>query len=273
MEHTFETDAPVELTVEIASGNVHVEARETSQSTVSVTGPRSDEVEVDLRGTSLSITWPYRTGFAGLRSSKVDVHVVVPTGSSLSAKLKSADLTADGTLEWVRIKSGSGDIGLAGVTRDVTVEVGSGDVRARTVGGDLRVRSGSGDVVLDRSEGAVEVTTGSGDVMVEEAVGSVQLKTGSGDLRVNRCHGDVDLTAASGDVIVNRMEQGRVRSRNASGDVSVRIPTGIPVWTDISTMTGKIQSTLATTGAPEQGQPYVEIRVTTLSGDIRLQNI
>ena len=273
MEHTFETSTPVELTVEIATGTVHVEARDTAQSTVSINGSRADEVEVDLSGTGLSVSWPHRAGFAGLRNSRLNVRVVVPTGSRVTAKLKSADLTADGTLERVRVKSGSGDIGLATVTGDVTVEVGSGDVRARTVGGDLRVRSGSGDVVLDRSEGGVEVLTGSGDVLVEEAEGTVQLKTGSGDLRVNHARGDVDLTAASGDVIVNRIDQGRVRSRNASGDVSVRIPTGTPVWTDISTMTGKIQSTLASTGAPEKGQPHVEIRVTTLSGDIRLHNI
>jgi len=273
MERTFETDTPVDLTVEIASGNIRVEARDTSRASVSVTGSRADEVEVDLRGSSLSIIGPYRTGFGSLRSAKMDVHVVVPTGSRLSAKLKSADLIADGTLAQVRVKSGSGDIGLAAVTGDVSVEVGSGDVRAGTVGGDLRVRSGSGDVVLDRSEGSVEVMTGSGDVIVEDASGTVKLKTGSGDLRVNHGHGDIDLTAASGDVIVNSIDQGRVRSRNASGDVSVRVPTGTPVWTDISTMTGKIQSTLASTGAPEKGQPHVEIRVTTLSGDIRLQNV
>ncbi len=273
MERTFETDAPVELNLELASGSVHVEARETSLSTVSVEGSRADEVEIDLRGTTLSVVWPYRTGFSGLRSAKMDVHVVVPTGSGLTAKLKSADLRADGTFDRVRVKSGSGDISLATVTGDVSVNVGSGDVRAGAIGGQLLVRSGSGDVVVDRSAGSVEVLTGSGDVIVEEAEGPVQLKTGSGDLRVNHTRGDVDLTAASGDVIVNRIDQGRVRSRNASGDVSVRVPTGTPVWTDISTMTGKIQSTLASTGAPEQGQPYVEISVTTLSGDIRLQNI
>ena len=94
MEHTFGTDTPVELVVEIASGSVHVEARETSRSTVTVDGSRADEVEVDLRGTTLSVVWPYRTGFswaAQLRDATCTS--VVPAGSGLSAKSESADVT------------------------------------------------------------------------------------------------------------------------------------------------------------------------------------
>lgn len=44
----------------------------------------------------------------------------------------------------------------------------------------------------------------------------------------------------------------------------------IPVWTDCSTMTGEVSSTLLGAGEPTEGQPFIEIRATTVSGHITL---
>jgi hypothetical protein len=50
----------------------------------------------------------------------------------------------------------------------------------------------------------------------------------------------------------------------------VGIPAGTPVWTDISSLTGRIHSTLSGAGQPAEGQDHVEVRATTVSGNVSL---
>ena len=51
------------------------------------------------------------------------------------------------------------------------------------------------------------------------------------------------------------------------------MPAGVPVWTDVHTVTGTIHSTLEGAGQPEPGADHVELRTTTVSGDIDLTQI
>ena len=100
--------------------------------------------------------------------------------------------------------------------------------------------------------------------------GQTVVKTGSGDLEVGESTLDVSLTTGSGDLVVDRAHRGRVSVKGASGDVRVGIPAGVPVWTDITTVTGAIRSGLTGAGEPEQGADHVEVRARTVSGDIVL---
>ena len=81
------------------------------------------------------------------------------------------------------------------------------------------------------------------------------------------------MFTASGDVVLGHVPQGRVTARNMSGDVRVAIPAGTPVWTDINTVTGHVRSDLAGAGKPAEGQPYVELRASTVSGDVTLTQV
>ena len=56
--------------------------------------------------------------------------------------------------------------------------------------------------------------------------------------------------------------------KGASGDVKVGVPAGVPVWTDVSTITGDIRSSLQSAGEPTEGADHVELRAKTVSGDI-----
>lgn len=271
-EHHFETLRPVSLYVELGKGSVEVEATDTTESHVTITGRDADHVVVDQDGDEISIVAPrQRTGFL---SGDPTVHVVVsvPTGSDLAVKTGSADVTTTGSLGSARVRSGSGDVSLE--TVDVaTVETGSGEVHLGSVGGDLRVKSGSGDVHVGRAASALSVSTGSGDVEVGATAGPTLVKTGSGDLKVTEAGSDVSLSTGSGDLVVTRAVRGRFTVKGASGDVRIGIPGGIPVWTDISTLTGRIHSTLEGAGQPEEGADHVEVRAVTVSGDVLLQQL
>jgi DUF4097 and DUF4098 domain-containing protein YvlB len=273
MDKRFSTPEPVELVIELGSGTITTEAGATSESTVAVDGPRADEFIVELRGRELSVIAPrHRTGMFG-GNDRHDVRVTVPEGSDLSTRTGSASTRAEGHYGMVRAKTGSGDIEIDAARSAVVVDSGSGDVRCDMVGADLRVKSGSGDVEIDAVHGAGTISTGSGDVALGHTGGPTVVKTGSGETRIGHLGADLTVTTGSGTTIIAHAERGSVRTRSGSGDIRVGVPAGTPVWTDISSATGRIASDLTPLGKPDEGQDHVELRLRTGSGDIVLSQV
>lgn len=270
MERTFRTPEPIELVVEIGSGSVDIHTSDGGETRVEVKGPSADDVVVEQRGRQIVIVAPRRISFS---SRSVDVDVTVPVRSDVSTRLGSADLTANGSYGNVKLRSGSGDVTVDNVSGDAQVKAGSGDVKVGTFGGPASLTSGSGDVEVDRSEAALQVSTGSGDVLVGHATANLAVKSGSGDVEVRQAQGETQLVTASGDVRVGSFPHGRLTATNASGDIRIGIPAGVPVWTDVNTMTGRVRSTLTGAGEPISGQDHVEVRARTVSGDVHLQEL
>jgi DUF4097 and DUF4098 domain-containing protein YvlB len=258
--------------VELGSGGLSVRAADVQQTVVDVDGKHADETIVEQRGDQIVVLGPRRTGFLS-GDKDLHVHVTLPLDSALAAKLGSADVNSSGRLGDLKIKTGSGDVSIEEISRDALVESGSGDVSIASVLGDLRLKTGSGDVEVDTVEGQATISTGSGDVSVGTARNAVEVKSGSGDMRVRDAGDDVVLSTASGDLIVERMQRGQLSAKNVSGDIKVGIPANIPVWTDISSVTGQVSSDLAGAGQPEEGQDYIELRAKTVSGDIILEEL
>jgi len=270
MEQTFETPGRTSLYVEIGSGDVMVRTHAETHVVVRVEGDGAEETTVEQRGDRIVVIGPQRrTGFFG-GTRGLDVQVTMPHDSDLATKLGSADLVVTGAIGSASLKSGSGDVQIETANDEVQVESGSGDVTLGVVAGDLRVKSGSGDVTLQELGGAGSISTGSGDVELTHASGDVQMKTGSGSLRVRQPEGDVALSTASGDLTVDLMSAGQLAAKNVSGDIRVGVPDGLPVWTDISTLSGSVRSNLQGAGQPAEGEPYLELRAKTVSGDIYL---
>lgn len=267
-DHEFPTPDPVRLLVELGPGLVAVHARDTATSTVLVEGRDADLVRVEHSGRQLSVIGPKQRVFGG--GAKLTVTVTVPTGSQVSAKTGSADLELDGELATVQLRSGSGDISVETASGPSVVETGSGGIRLGEAGADLRIKSGSGDVSVGQAAGAVAVSSGSGDVEIGTARGAVTVKTGSGDLRVTTACDDVSMATGSGDLEVRSAGRGRITGKGASGDMRIAVPAGVPVWTDLTTASGQIASSLRGAGQPAAGQDHVEIRARTASGDITL---
>ncbi|QIG45433.1 DUF4097 domain-containing protein [Nocardioides anomalus] len=267
-EYRFETHSPVNLSVEISKGNVHVSCLDTTESTVRVEGKHADDVVVEQRGDTISVTEPGRGRIFGDNALRVEV--VVPEHSFPAVRTGSADIQLEGRAGHAQLRSGSGDCTVDAVEGHLVVETGSGDVKVDDVRGDLKVKSGSGDVELHQVGGDASVSTGSGDVSIDTARGQATVKTGSGDLSLRETHGDTSFTSGSGDVRIGRVHRGRVQVKNASGDVAIGVQAGVPVWTDVTTVTGAIRSDLQGAGQPQDGQDHIEVRAKSVSGDIVL---
>ena len=139
--------------------------------------------------------------------------------------------------------------------------------------GDLRVKTGSGHVQLGRVAGSTVVSSGSGRVTVDATEDETVAKTGSGDVRIGEASSHVAMSSGSGDLDVGAIRRGELKAKTASGDVRVGVPAGIPVWTDLSCVSGSVRSNLEGAGRPTEGQDHIEIRATTVSGDITLSQL
>ena len=83
-----------------------------------------------------------------------ECRITCPRGANLDLSGGSTDLTVDGELG------------------EVSVRTASGDVRLDTVRGELQVKTASGDVSLDAAEADASVATVSGDVELGHVGGS-----------------------------------------------------------------------------------------------------
>ena len=272
-DYQFQTPQRVQLFTRIGRGSVRVRALDTTETRVRVAGPDSDQVVVTQDGDEISVVAPrQRTGFSG-REPEYDVTVTLPHDSDVQTRTGSAGITIEGPVGTCRLKSGSGDVQLDTVNGPAMIHTGSGDITVGEAHAELRVKSGSGDVRIGRSESSTVVSTGSGDVRIETSHGPTVVKTGSGNVGVEDSHGDLSLATGSGDMVVAAAHRGRFVANGASGDVHVGVPAGIPVWTDIFTMTGDIRSDLVGAGEPAEGADHIEVRAKTATGDIVLRQL
>ncbi|TIC82936.1 DUF4097 family beta strand repeat-containing protein [Nocardioides sp. GY 10127] len=270
LRREIDTPDPIDLLVETGRGTVLVTLAETATTTVEVSGRDSDRVRVETQPGAVRVLAPRGGLFSG--DPRLDVSITLPTGSTLDVRTGSADITVHGTAGDVTVKTGSGQVRLDEAASATQVATGSGDVHVVRVAADLSVRTGSGDLHLEQVQAGVSVATGSGDVRVDRAdlTEQLSLKSGSGDVLVGSLSGDLTFATGSGDLHAALVHRGAVTVRGASGDVRLGVPAGVPVWTDVNSLSGGLRSTLAPVGAPEPGQDFVEVRATTVSGDVTL---
>ncbi len=180
------------------------------------------EGEVD----ELELTLPPAMVEVIVVSASGDLSAVLPSGTCLSARLASGDLscTADGGA--VAVSSASGDIEIGGSPAGVEVSSSSGDVCVHGAGGDVRVATQSGDISLSlaSADSDAEASSMSGDVQVNRAPGATP------EILAESVSGEVDAPGirrsrgrgATGGAVHADGGPGRIHARSVSGDVAVR---------------------------------------------------
>lgn len=207
--------------------------------------------ESGRRGVAIDLGF-FSFSLGDARARGLRVEAVVPEGCALEIGSKSGDVVVTGASGAVIVRTGSGDVRVESAAR-VEAHVGSGDVTLGEAGTAV-VASGSGDVVIDRARQEAQLRSGSGDVRIRSASGTLTTTSGSGDLHVALFDGET------------------ITARTASGDVSVGLPAGVPVWQDVQTVTGDVIARLGSVGEPAEGERFITVRATTTSGDVTLHN-
>jgi Putative adhesin len=258
ISRSFETPSPIALDVRNAAGSVLVEAVETAQTEVEVeplddaAEELMDSVRIDHRGDRLQIETPERRGIFG-RNPRFAIRVHCPLGSRFATRTRSADVETRGRLESADVKTASGDVELDEIEREATVH------------------SASGDVEIERA-GAVVVNTASGDATIGHCLGNLKANLVSGDLTVREADGSVESHTVSGDQRLEAVGSAPVTANSVSGDVLVRVRRGATVWLDVRSISGDTESELDVgDGPPEDTGHVMELRVSTVSGDVRIE--
>ena len=247
--HTFDIAGRATVRVEIPAGGVGVTTWAEQRIEVEVAPARGDDrsaaaaaetrVSTAERGGrhEIVVRAPKRDsgrlGIAWGRAPELAVTVRCPEGTDLDLATQSADLEVHGRLGAVAARSASGDASLED-TEALSYTTASGDLSAGSVESALAAKSASGDVDV-RSVGATaSVNTVSGDVRLGDTAGPVAVKT-------------------------------------ISGDVAVAAVPGLVLWIDAQSVSGTMSSELDVGDEPsEPGQEAVELRVRTVSGDVRV---
>ena len=252
----FPGSEPIDVSVDLASGRLALNAGPVSATTVDVAPSRFsrnaekliDEVRVSFDHGRLEVAGPRRTGlFRG--HAAFDVTITLPEGSRCMARTASADIACSGELGALDAHTASGDITVARVTGHLQAETSSGDVR------------------LDET-GTAEIRTASGDVRLTWARDDVSVRTASGDVTIASAASDVAGTTASGDFRLASVVRGSTELSTASGDVVVGVNPGVGVYLDLSSATGSAYSQLEETGPSDD--ITLGVRCRTASGDIRI---
>jgi hypothetical protein len=275
--HTFQTPAPVRLRVEIPKGRIMVVAEETAETRVELTAINGDaatrawiaEAEVTQSGDEIVVRVPKaRLGLFGMGGS-IEARVHAPLNSAATLSTGAGRIETTGRLGAVDASSGSGTIRLDD-SASARARTGSGDITIAASAGSVEAKTGSGRITVGKVGADARITTGSGQAELAEAAGDARLSTGSGDIEIGQAGDSLEAFAASGNVQVRRADHGRLRAKTISGQVSIGVANGAAALLDITTMSGRVNSHLETAGPPAEGEKYVELIISTMSGNVNL---
>ncbi|MDP9317628.1 MAG: DUF4097 domain-containing protein [Actinomycetota bacterium] len=277
-KYEFATPEPVDLKVELSTGEINITASDTSVTTVELEAIHGDNYAKDLianarveqHGTKISVIMPKNKGGFFGRKGQVRAKIAIPHESNLKIDTGSADLEARGRFAQANVNSGSGDIEIEQIASG-DLKAGSGDVDVENVVASVKVKTGSGDVKLGPIGGSGDIMAGSGDVVLDAVEGSLKVKTGSGDVVLKAGGVRVDAMAGSGDLLIQHVNRGEVLAKTGSGDVTIGVAQGTAAYLDIQTVTGDVTSSLDSTESPLDGDATVAINVISGSGDVVLQ--
>jgi DUF4097 and DUF4098 domain-containing protein YvlB len=262
----FQTPGPLALELRMPAGEIRVQASERADTVVELDASSGrDEVRQAIEDARVEIR-PRGDGHVVIVDVRPRRRFALSFDRGEITMRVSCPDDAD-----VEVSTASADVEIRGRLGALSAELASGDLRAEELNGRVDVKSASGDISLDHIGDAASVTSASGDVYVRSVHGEAIVRTASGDVRVEEAADSITAQTASGDLRIGAATVGRVVLQSASGDQQIGIRRGSAVHLDVRTMSGDATSELEVRDErPDEGAPLVELRATSMSGDIRI---
>jgi DUF4097 and DUF4098 domain-containing protein YvlB len=273
---TFDTPEPIFATIDLAAGNVRINASDRTDTVVAVR-PSNESNDADVR-TAEQTQVEYANGKLLVKAPKkrasslfgwggsIDVTVDLPTDSRVDATA-AADFRCEGRLGESKFKTASGDIWLD-QTGKLQLSTADGDITVARSVGHTNVTTANGAIRIREIDGTAVVKTANGDITIGDVTGDLRLNTAYGDISVDRAVASVGAKTAFGSVRIGEVVRGSVVVETAHGELEVGIREGTAAWLDVSSQYGSVRSSLEACDSPEQSEETVKVRARTASGDI-----
>ena len=262
MQQTYDTPGDVTVALEIANGDVTINATDTERTSIEISGydksmPPRVSCEPVADGYRVTIEHRSKRGWGFSFGRAVSFELTVPIGTRIDGATGSAELEVRGALGSLAFRTGSGEVAFDEVSGDVQIACASGDVSGDTIGGHLSYKGASGDLDM----GSI--------------AGGALIRSASGDLSIRRLDGSSTITVGSGDIELREVGEGSVKIRAISGDVEIGVREGMGIWMDVSSTSGDVHSGLDPTprGDASDGDPQLELIVNTVSGDVDINRV
>jgi hypothetical protein len=261
---TFDTPAPITVTVELGVGNLQIAASDRADTVVEV--EPSDPTKPSDVAAVTRTTVEYANGVLRIKAPKgwkrytahggaesIDVRIQLPTGSHLSGGAGLADLRCSGALGDCRYKTGLGAI---------TVE---------QISGGTELTTGSGAVAVDRIGGSAKVKNSNGDTWIGEVAGDLQVKAANGKVAVDHARAGVTAKTAYGDIRLDEVVSDVIVAETGFGKVDIGVRSGVAAWLELHTGFGHVHNLLDVTEQPGPSEQTVEVKARSAFGDITIR--
>lgn len=174
----------------------------------------------------------------------------------------------------LEIKSVSGDIEVNESLKfeDLTISSTSGDVKMGNIEAkDIKIETISGDIKLqDIKSDNLKLKAVSGDIKALSAIGNIEVKTTSGEIEFHKIDGKISATSVSGNIKSEDFKiTGDSKVKTTSGDVKMYLNEESNCEIGTKTTSGNV--TLPNRRNVMGVEPYVELNIQTVSGNIRLE--
>jgi Putative adhesin len=277
---TFDTPVPIEVTFELAVGDIQIAAADRADTVVDVqpsdAAKPSDvsaarETRVGYANGSLSVAGP--KGWRHWRSrggeGSIDVRIELPNGSSVRGSAGVATVRGTGRLGEFRFRTGVGNITLA-EAGPVDVKAGAGDVSVDAVAGRVDVHT-AGHVRIGRIDGAVVIKNSNGETSIGEVAGDARVSAANGSISIEVARAGVVAKTANGGVRLDEATHGPIVAETAFGTLEIGVPAGVPAWLELETKFGTVRNELDDADRPEPDEDSVEVHARTAMGDITVR--
>jgi hypothetical protein len=277
---TFDTPAPISVTVELGVGDLRVNATERTDTVVEVRpsdpGKKSDvaaaeQTRVEYANGSLLIKTPNGWRPFGPRkgADSVDILIDVPAGSQLHATTGIASLHCAGRLGESRLNTGVGDVQVTEAS-PVTIRSGAGDIAIARTTGHADIKTGSGRVRIGSIAGTAVVRNSNGDNWIGDISDDLRVSSANGRIVVDHAGATVTAKTANGEIRIGDVRRGAIVAQTSMGAIDISVREGVAAWLDLNTSFGNVANGLDAVAKPEPGVESVEVRARTSFGDIRI---
>ncbi|MEY9963594.1 DUF4097 and DUF4098 domain-containing protein YvlB [Streptacidiphilus sp. MAP12-16] len=284
---TFNTPSPIAVALDLYVADVRftvsdrtdtiVEVRPTdANKAADVKAAENTRVEYDDATRTLSIVSRKPrsrfVNFSSKRPESIDVVIQLPTDSDVRGEASLGDFQSDGALGAVVLKTDLGAVRLA-ETGPLNLRGGVGKITVEGVTGSAEVHSGSSDIRIGTVDGTADVSTGNGKVWVGVVTGPANIKDSNGSVSVDRALSDITAATSNGEVRIGEVVRGKVSATSKNGGVEVGVREGSAAWLELNTGVGRVYNELASSDAPEAGEPVdkVEVHASTKLGDVTIR--